>query len=41
MVGQIFNVQTLDFLNANFNVPEVYCFAVYTARNIVVSLGEL
>ena len=25
--GQIFNAHPLDFFHANFDVPEVYCFA--------------
>jgi hypothetical protein len=34
--GQIFNAHPLDFLNANFNGPEVYCFAAHTACNIMI-----
>ena len=33
--GKIFNAHPLDFFNANFDVPEVYCFAGYTARNML------
>ena len=34
--GKIFNAHPLDFLNANFHVPEVYCFAAHAACNIMI-----
>ncbi len=34
--GQIFNAHPLDFLNANFDVPERYYFAAYAACNIMI-----
>jgi hypothetical protein len=33
--ARIFNAHSLDFLNANFDGPEMYCFAAYTASNIM------
>jgi len=34
---RIFNAHKLDFLNANFDGPEGYCFAALAACNIMVS----
>ena len=33
---KIFNAHPLDFFNANFDVPEVYCFAAGAASNLIV-----
>jgi len=33
---RIFNVLPLNFLNANFDGPEVYCCAVWAACNIMI-----
>jgi len=33
---KIFNAHPLDFFNANFDVPEAYCFAAHAACNIMI-----